>query len=147
VQAHISTQIAGTRWETLIDNKEIAENIFKLDKRIRYVAILNHQYDLLESRMRGGVSSLTPAQTDRDFMTIATPLIVDAAEKLRPFCGPMRRVILRYDKVALVFYRTAAHLVVLSLEPGAGEALLDEIGISVRKLELASANGSEEESQ
>ncbi|MGD0688992.1 MAG: hypothetical protein ABSA50_04400 [Candidatus Bathyarchaeia archaeon] len=140
-------QIAGRRWETLIDNKEITENIFKLDKRIRYIAILNHQYDLLESRMRGGVSSLTPAQTDRDFMTIATPLIVDAAEKLRPFCGSIRRVTVRYDKVALVFYRTAAHLVVLSLESGVEQALLDKIGASVRKLEFASDNSPEEESQ
>ena len=140
-------QIAGRRWETLIDNKEITENIFKLDKRIRYIAILNHQYDLLESRMRGEVSSLTPAQTDLDFMKIATPLIVDAAEKLRPFCGSIRRVTVRYDKVALVFYRTAAHLVVLSLESGVEQALLDEIGASVRKLELASDNSPEEESQ
>ena len=129
----------------MIDNKEITESIFKLDKRIRYVAILNHQYDLLESRMRGGVSSLTPAQTDLDFMKIATPLIVDAAEKLRPFCGSIRRITVRYDKVALVFYRTAAHLVVLSLESGVEQPLLDEIGASVRKLELATANGSEEE--
>jgi hypothetical protein len=139
-------QIARRRWETLIDNKEITENIFKLDKRIRYIAILNHQFDLLESKMRGGVSSLTPAQTDRDFMTIATPLIVDAAEKLRPFCGSIRRVTVRYDKVTLVFYRTAAHLVVLSLDPEVEQALLDEIGASVRKLELASDNSLEEES-
>ena len=138
-------QIAGKRWKTLIDNKEITESIFKLDKRIRHVAILNHQYDLLESRMRGGVSSLTPAQTDLDFMKIATPLIVDAAEKLRPFCGSIRRITVRYDKVALVFYRTAAHLVVLSLESGVEQPLLDEIGASVRKLELASANSPEEE--
>jgi hypothetical protein len=135
----------GKRWKTLIDNKEITESIFKLDKRIRYVAILNHQYDLLESRMRGGVSSLTPAQTDLDFMKIATPLIVDAAEKLRPFCGSIRRITVRYDKVALVFYRTAAHLVVLSLESGVEQPLLDEIGASVRKLELATANSQEEE--
>jgi hypothetical protein len=131
----------------LIENKEITDTIFKLDKRIRYIAILNHQYGLLESRMREGVSSLTPAQTDRDFITIATPLIVDAAEKLRPFCGSIKRVALRYDKVLLVFYRTAAHLVVLSLEPGVEEALLDEIGNSVRKLELASADNSGEEAQ
>lgn len=97
--------------------------------------------------MREGVSSLTPAQTDRDFITIATPLIVDAAEKLRPFCGSTKRVALRYDKVLLVFYRTAAHLVVLSLEPGVEEALLDEIGNSVRRLELASADNSGEEAQ
>ncbi|MGA8904740.1 MAG: hypothetical protein WB661_07005 [Candidatus Bathyarchaeia archaeon] len=131
----------------MIENKEITDTIFKLDKRIRYIAILNHQYDLLESRMREGVSSLTPAQTDRDFITIATPLIVDAAEKLRPFCGSIKRVALRYDKVLLVFYRTAAHLVVLSLEPGVEEALLDEIGNSVRKLELASPDNSGEEAQ
>jgi hypothetical protein len=129
----------------LANIKEITENIFKLDKRIRYVAILNHQYDLLESRMREGVSSLTPAQTDRDFMTVAAPLIVDAAEKLRPFCGAIRRLAVRYDKVLLVFYRTTVHLVVLSLEPQVEQALLDEIGNSVRKLELASANGETEE--
>jgi len=121
----------------LLDIKEITESIFKLDKRIRYIAILNHQYDLLESRMREGVSSLTPAQTDRDFMTIAAPLMVDAAEKLRPFCGAIRRVTVRYDKVLLVFYRTAAHLVIFSLEPQVEQAL-DEIGNSVRRLELAS---------
>ena len=126
----------------MLDLKEVTENIFRLDKSIRYIAVLNHQYDLLESRMREGVASLTPAQTDRDFMTIAAPLMVDAAEKLRPFCGAIRRVAVLYDKVLLVFYRTTAHLVILSLEPQAERALLDEIGNSVRRLELA---GAEEE--
>jgi hypothetical protein len=51
----------------------IANSIFGLDMRIRYIAILNHQYDLLESKTREGTSSLTPDQTDRDFMTIAAP--------------------------------------------------------------------------
>jgi hypothetical protein len=120
-----------------VDIKEIIESIFKLDKRIRYIAILNHHYDLLESRMREGVSSLTPAQTDHDFMTIAAPGMVDASEKLRPFAGAIKRVTVRYDKVLLVFYRTTAHLVVLSLEPQVDQALLDKIGDSVRRLELA----------
>ena len=86
--------------------------------------------------MREGVASLTPAQTDRHFMTIAAPVMVDAAEKLKPFCGNISRVIVRYDRVLLVFYRTAAHLVILSLEPDTDQALLDKIGNSVRKLEL-----------
>lgn len=120
----------------MLSIKEVVENIFGLDRRIRYVAILNHQYDLLESRMREGIPSLTPAQTDRDFMSIAPKLMVDAAEKLRPFCGAIRRVTIRYDRVLLVFYRTTAHLVILSLEPQADEKLLDKTGESVRKLEL-----------
>jgi len=122
----------------LPDIKDATESIFRLDKRIRYIAILNHHYDLLESRMRQGVSSITPSQADRDFMTLATPLMVGAAEKLQPFCGMIRRVTVRYDKVLLVFYRTAAHLVILSLEPQVDQALLDEVGKTVRKLELTS---------
>ena len=123
----------------MLDMKNVTETIFKLDKRIRYVAILSPRYDLLESRMREGVSSLTPAQTDRDFMKIAAPLMIDSAEKLRPFCGAMRRLTVRYDKVHVVLYRTTLHLLILSLEPQADQALLDQIGDSVRKLELAAA--------
>ncbi len=130
--------------EDLLALKEVTDSIFKLDERIRYIAILNHQYDLLESRMREGVASLTPAQTDRDFMTIAAPLMVGAAEKLRPFCGAIRRVAVRYDKVLLVFFWTTAHLVILSLEPQVEQALLDEIGNSVRRLELSSDDLSQE---
>jgi len=129
----------------MLDIKEVTENIFKLDKRIRYVAILNHKYDLLESRMREGVSSLTPAQTDRDFMSMAAPLMIDSAEKLRPFCGAMKRLTVRYDKVFLALYRTAVHLLILSLEPQIDQALLDEIGNSVRKLELAAEKDEQSE--
>ena len=123
----------------------IADVIFRLDERIRYVAILNHQYDLLESKMREGTTSLTPAQTDREFMTIAAPVLIRAAEKLKPFCGNMRRVAVRYDRVLLVFYRTLVNLVVISLEPSVDEALLDKIGSSVKQLEFVGDNDDEEE--
>jgi len=128
----------------MVDIKEVTENIFRLDKRIRYVAILNPRYDLLESKMKEGVSSLTPAQTDRDFMKMAAPLMIDSAEKLRPFCGAMRRLTVRYDKVFLAMYRTALHMLILSLEPQVDQALLDEIGNAVRKLELAAAEDEKE---
>jgi hypothetical protein len=123
----------------VVDFKEVTETIFKLDKRIRYVAILNPRYDLLGSRMREGVASLTPAQTDRDFMKMAAPLMIDSVEKLRPFCGAMRRLTVRYDKVFLALFRTAAHLIILSLEPQVDQALLDQIGDAVKRLELAEA--------
>ena len=123
----------------MLDIKDVTEQIFKLDERIRYVAILNLQYDLLESKMRQGVESLTPAQTDRNFMEVATPLMVDSAGRLKPFCGAIRRITVLYDKVLLTLYRTAIHLVVLSLEPDVDQALLDKIGGAVRKLELSDA--------
>jgi hypothetical protein len=72
-------------------------------------------------------------------MKVAAPLIIDSAETLRPFCGEMRRLTVRYDKVFLAMYRTTVHLLILSLEPEVDQALLDEIGNAVRKLELAVA--------
>ena len=129
----------------MLDIKEVTESIFKLDKRIRYVAILNPKYDLLESKMREGVSSLTPAQTDRDFMKMAAPLIVGSAEKLRPFCGAMKRLTVRYDKVFLALYRTAAHVLILSLEPQVDQALLDQVGDAVKRLELAAAEDEKDQ--
>ena len=129
----------------MLDIKDVIEQVFKLDERIRYVAILNLQYDLLESKMRQGVESLTPAQTDRNFMEVVTPLTVDSAGKLRPFCGAIKRISVLYDKVLLTIYRTAVHLVVLSLEPDVEQALLDKIGGAVRKLELSDARDEDAE--
>ena len=128
--------------------KEVTESIFKLDNRIRYIAILDPSYNLLESKMREGVSSLTPPQADRDFMKMAAPLMINSAEKLRPFCGELRRLTVRYDKAFLAIYRTALHLLVLSFDPQVEQspALLDEIGNAVRKLELG-AVGDQEKSQ
>jgi hypothetical protein len=129
----------------LLDIRDVTEQIFKLDDRIRYVAILNLQYDLLESKMRKGVESLTPERTDRDFMEVATPLMVDSAGKLKPFCGGMKRITVLYDKVLLTLYRTAIHLVVLSMEPDVDQALLNKIGGAVRKLELSDAKDEDAE--
>lgn len=95
--------------------------------------------------MREGTPSLTPEQADRDFMTVAAPLMIGGAEKLRPFCGTIRRVTVRYDRVLLVFYRTAAHLVIMSFEPEVEQELLDRIGSLVRKLELVGPSEMVEE--
>jgi len=44
----------------------------------------------------------------------------------------------------LAMYRTALHMLILSLEPQVDQALLDEIGNAVRKLELAAAEDEKE---
>ncbi len=95
--------------------------------------------------MREGVTSLTPVPTDRYFMTIAAPLMVDAASKLRPFCGSMKRITVQYDKLVLSFLRTPVHLVVLSLEPQVDQAVLDAIGNHVRTLAVADEGEEAEE--
>src|SRR2546430_17371164 len=43
----------------------LADDLFALDPRIRYVALLDRNHKLVESRMRTSVASFTPESYDR----------------------------------------------------------------------------------
>jgi hypothetical protein len=67
-----------------MDAEKFADEVFKIDVGIRYVEIVDAQYRVLVSMMRTGIGSLTSAKTERDFVSIMPPIIVDAVEKLEP---------------------------------------------------------------
>lgn len=47
-----------------------AERIFNLDPAIRYVGIVDLDYHVILSRMRPGLSSLTPTEADWNFISM-----------------------------------------------------------------------------
>src|SRR6266566_3617079 len=55
----------------------LADDLFALDPRIRYVALLDRNHKLVESRMRTSVASFTPESYDRKFMGSVPPLILE----------------------------------------------------------------------
>jgi hypothetical protein len=113
---------------------QLTESIFGLDTRIRYVAILDGRYDLIQSKMRNGLSSITPDATDREFMSVVPAIVLDAVEQLIRYCGDLSRVTVRYEKVVLVFYQVANKTVALSVEPRVDMDFLDKTGESIRRL-------------
>jgi len=63
--------------------EELADRIFSLDKNIRYVAVVGGpKNELLESRMRKGVKSLSREKEDRWFAQVLTPVMLEGAQKL-----------------------------------------------------------------
>jgi hypothetical protein len=100
--------------------KELVDKIFSVDRSIRYVGIVGPapKYELLESRMREDVKSLTPEKIDSEFVEIVPEVILGASEKLEKDLGAIEYSLTRYENVTLVFFKTPEYTVTLSVEPG-----------------------------
>ena len=105
---------------SLMQLNELVNRVFSADKNIRYVGIIKRgpKFDLLESRMREGMKSLTPDKTDREFSEIIPQIILGAAERLENDLGRITYSLIGYEKLSLVFFKTPKYTVILSVEAG-----------------------------
>ena len=70
-----------------LDVEKFAQEAFRRDDKLRYVGIVDNQFHILLSKMREGVSSVSAAEDDRNFIQLMPPILVDAAEKLQRILG------------------------------------------------------------
>ena len=108
-------------------SSHLADELFALDTRVRYVAVLDRNHKLVESRMRSSVHSLTPEEYDRKFMGSVPPLILDILSQLERQCGPVSHISIQYEKVDLVFFPLNNQILAVSLEPGPLEPILRKL--------------------
>jgi hypothetical protein len=113
----------------------LADDLFALDPRIRYVALLDRNHKLVESRMRTSVASFTPESYDRKFMGSVPPLILDTLSQLEAQCGPLSHISVQYEKLDLIFVPHNNQIIALSLETGPLEPILrklrDSLGVPI----------------
>ncbi len=118
-----------------IQGRNVVDELFALDSRVRYVAVLDRNHKLVESRMRSSVHSLTPETYDRKFMASVPPLVFDTLSQLEEQCGPLTHLSIQYEKVDLVFFKFNNQILALSLEPGPLEPILrklrDKLGLHI----------------
>lgn len=103
------------------------DDLFALDARVRYVALLDRNHKLVESRMRSAVTSFTPETYDRKFMASVPPMILDTLSQLEYQCGPITHISVQYEKVDLIFLPFNNQIVAMSLEPGPLEPILRKL--------------------
>ena len=93
----------------------MVERIFDIDKRVRAVVITDMKYHTILSRMRRATESLTPVDAE-SIISIVPRIIIEGAQKLEPFLGPMEIVSTKYKKALVVFYKAGEYLVLLSFD-------------------------------
>ena len=117
-----------------LDVEKFAEEVFRSEPKIRYVGILDNRLNVLASRMRDGVHSLTSDEDDRHWLVLVPNILIDCAEKLSPTLGFVESVTIRYEKLFLVFFRLDAFTLVLSFEPTIIRPFMTALSESMRKL-------------
>ena len=110
------------------------EEMLRINIAIRYVAVVDNEYNLLVSSQRPGTPSFTTEESDRNFMSIIRPIIVEAVDKLRPFLGVMEAFSVRYKKALLMFHRAGNLIVVLSFGLQVTIPFLSEVTKQFEKL-------------
>ncbi len=120
-------------WSSL-DVEKFADEVFKSDSRIRYVAIVDNQLHVLVSRMRDGVQSLTSDDADRYYMQVGPNILIDVAEKLSPALGQVESVTIRYEKLFMVFFRLENFTIVLSFQPTIVRPFMSALSESMQAL-------------
>lgn len=88
--------------------KELAEEMFSVERSIRCVGIADPgpEYELLESRMRKDVKSLTRMKTDNEFVETVPQAILEASEKPEKGLGEIAYSVTRHKNSTLVFFKT-----------------------------------------
>jgi hypothetical protein len=95
----------------------VADRIFAIDEKIRYVGIVDMGYHVMLSRMRPTIRSLTPTELDWNFVSLVPRAMIEGAQKLEPHCGPLEIMSIRYRRVMVALHRAGDYIVMVSFEP------------------------------
>jgi len=117
-----------------MDWNEFAEYVLATDPLIRYVGVVDNQYRLILSKNRAGVVPFISDETDRRFMPIAPPLILEAVEKLESFVGNLQGVVARYEKLVFAFFRFDGNSIILTAETQIETPLIAKVSRALKEL-------------
>ena len=110
--------------------------MFKVDRSIRYIAIVDNEYHVLVSAQREGVPSFTTDETARNFVSIVPQIIIDSVHKLSQVLGEVSGVTAHYQKALVVFYPFGNLVVVISFRAGVETPFYDRIAEAFKKLSI-----------
>jgi len=114
--------------------EKAVQKILDADPRIRYVGIVDRSYRVIHSQMRQGIRSLTSPETERNFVSMVPPIMVEGADKLESECGSMQGLVIQYKRIVLTIHPVGEYIVVLSFDPSIEMPFLDKLSDLVRSI-------------
>lgn len=112
---------------------EIANRVFGLDVRIRWVGISN-QEGVLFCDMRPGVQSVTPPETDRQFIESGALIVLSILEKFAPHVGDVTHCVTKFEKLSFLVRRLNDNILALSVEPNVDPDTIGAIDSKVSRI-------------
>jgi hypothetical protein len=99
----------------------------QFDNRIVFVGVVNSLYKVRYSSFREGAQLLAKPDAIRNFMAIAPRIVIDELEKRKPLLGPIRSVLVRYEKRVFMFVHVEDCVIVIGFKPEVVTPLMSSI--------------------
>jgi hypothetical protein len=95
---------------------EIADEIFTLSDKIRWVGLTTDRGDVLLNQMRPGLASYSPKEFDEEFVSLGPLTLVGVAEKYSQYLKGVEYVVVGFGSAICVYSRLGSNVVSVSLE-------------------------------
>lgn len=93
-----------------------ADEVFAVNRKIRWVALASDRGDVLLNEMRPGVQSHSPTDMDREFVTLGPLTIIGVCEKYSEYLKGVEYVVVWFGLAACVYARLGRQILAVSIE-------------------------------
>jgi hypothetical protein len=107
-------------------SRELLQKIFSLDRRVRYVAILDSRGAHLEGGMRPGTLSLNPEDEESKLFRQAT-VARGMSEMWSRYFGPLEFSIICHEKLTVLLFPFGENVLLVTTEPDVPISITREI--------------------
>ncbi len=112
---------------------DIANRVFDLDVRIKWVGISNPEA-VLFCDMRPGVQSLTSPETERGFIEMGALVVLSILEKFASHAGNLTSCVARFEKLLFLVRRLNGNILALSIEASVDPNTIAEIDYKLSRI-------------
>jgi hypothetical protein len=118
VVAQLSTRSVQDTLTLAMNAKELVDELFQLDKEIRWVGIVDQRGDILENAQRPGTQSYVDPKTEERTLKEFPTIMGLFWRELVGSSGELNSVLVAYSRVYLLAFYVNDFLVVVSFNPG-----------------------------
>jgi len=93
-----------------------ADEIFAVNKKIRWAALASSRGEVLLSEMRANVKSYSPPQFDKEFVSLGPLTILGVCERYADYLNGVDYVAVYYRVAVCVYARLGSQVLAVSIE-------------------------------
>jgi len=93
-----------------------AEEVFAVNKKVRWAALASDRGDVLLNQMRSGVKSYSPPEVDHEFVALGPLTILGVCEKYSEYLKGVDYVVVWFGLAVCVYARLGAQILAVAIE-------------------------------
>jgi len=102
-----------------------AEEIFAINRNVRWVGLVTDEGEVLLNQMRPGVQSHSPHEVDEELLKLGPLTLLGVEERYDSYLRGVREIVVYYGVTVSIYARLGPQIIAISIEEGREDALAD----------------------